>query len=77
MSRGAAEGDAMRQSNRKLLGTVALIALLIVYPLAVIAIGGNWLAALPWWAVIGLVVVAAAIWLYPASRLVRWMAKPD
>jgi len=67
----------MQQRARKLLGMLALVALLIVYPLAVVALGANWIASLPWWGAIGAVIVAAIVWLYPASRLVRWMAKPD
>lgn len=67
----------MRQSARKLWGTIGFIVLIVGYPLAVMAICGNWLAAIPWWASIGIVMVAAAIWLYPAMALIRWMARAD
>jgi hypothetical protein len=67
----------MRQSARKLWGTVGLIVLMVVYPLA-IAVGlGGWLATLPWWGTIVVVIIAAGIWLYPAMRLIGWMSRPD
>jgi uncharacterized membrane protein YdcZ (DUF606 family) len=67
----------MRQSIRKLWGTVGFIVLIVVYPLAVVSVGANWIASLPWWGSLGVVVVVAAIWLFPAMGLVRWMARPD
>jgi Protein of unknown function (DUF2842) len=67
----------MRQSNRKLVGTFAILATLIVYPLAVMEIYATWLSGLPWWGAIAVLAAAGLIWFYPASWLVRWMATPD
>jgi hypothetical protein len=67
----------MSQSTRKLWGTVGFIVLIVVYPLAVMALCANWIGTLPWWAALGVVIVAAAIWLYPAMRLIGWMSRPD
>lgn len=67
----------MHQSTRKLWGTVGFIVLVVAYPLAVAVLLGNWLAMLPWWGTIAVVIVAAGVWLYPAMWLVRWMARPD
>ena len=67
----------MRQSIRKPLGTFAIIALLIVYPLVVMEIYVTWLMALPWWAAILTLAIAGICWFFPAAWLVRWMARPD
>ena len=67
----------MRQSTRKLWGTVGLIVLIVVYPLAVAVLLGSWLAGLPWWGAIVMVIIAAGIWLYPAMGIIRWMSRPD
>ncbi len=67
----------MRQRVRKLWGLLAIIALLIVYPLAVMEIYVTWMMALPWWGAIAVLAVAGLLWFYPASWVVRWMSKPD
>jgi hypothetical protein len=67
----------MRQSTRKLWGTVGFIVLIVTYPLAVAVLLGGWLASLPWWGAIAAVILAAAIWLYPAMGIIRWMSRPD
>ena len=67
----------MRQSTRKLWGTVGFIVLIVIYPLAIAVLLGSWLASLPWWVTIGVVIIAAAVWLYPAMVLIRWMSRGD
>jgi hypothetical protein len=37
----------------------------------------SYMMALPWWGAIGVLCVAGLLWFYPASWVVRWMAKPD
>ena len=67
----------MRQRVRKLWGTLAIIALLIVYPLAVMELYVSTLTGLPWWGSIVVLCLAGLLWFYPASWVVRWMSKPD
>ena len=67
----------MRQSTRKLLGTVGIIVLLIVYPLAIMELYATYLMGLPWWGAIPVFAVLGALWFVPASWVVRWMSKPD
>jgi len=67
----------MQQKVRKLWGTVAIIALLIVYPLAVMEIFVNTMIGLPWWGTIAVLCIAGLAWFFPASWVVRWMSKPD
>lgn len=66
----------MTQSQRKLAGTVALMLLLIAYPLAVAAWLGAWLASLPWWGSIPIFAVLGLLWFVPAAWVIRWMAAP-
>ena len=67
----------MPQRTRKLLGTVAIVILLIAYPLAVMEIYATWFSALPWWGAILVLCAAGLLWFYPASVVVRWMSAPD
>ena len=63
----------MQQKTRKLWGTVAIIALLIVYPLAVMQVYVTTMMGLPWWGAIVVLCIAGLLWFYPASWVVRWM----
>jgi len=65
------------QRSRKLLGTLGLIGLIVVYCVAVMAVYLNLLGGQPWWVLIGFFAVAGLVWFFPASWLVRWMARPD
>jgi hypothetical protein len=62
---------------RKLIGTVALLALVVVWALVAMAIAQPVLAAAN-----GLVagiyyVVAGLGWVLPAMPLIKWMSRPD
>ena len=67
----------MQQRARKLWGTLAIIATLIVYPLLVMEIYVSALMGLPWWGAILVLAIAGGLWFYPASWLIRWMSRPD
>lgn len=67
----------MTQRTRKLWGTLAIIALLIVYPLAVMELFATTMMGLPSWGAITVLCVAGLLWFFPASWIVRWMSKPD
>jgi RsiW-degrading membrane proteinase PrsW (M82 family) len=68
---------ALTQRNRKLVGMLGLIALIVVYAIAVMAIYINLLAGQPWWVLITFFAVAGLMWFFPAAWVIRWMAKPD
>jgi hypothetical protein len=62
---------------RKFVGTIALLALVVVWSLL-----GMTIAQTPWLAASGLYqaifyVVAGLGWVLPAMPIVSWMAKPD
>jgi hypothetical protein len=67
----------MKMRQRKLLGTVILLVLVIVWSLLAMA-----LAQAPWIAASRLIqfvyyVVAGLGWVLPAMPIIAWMARPD
>jgi len=67
----------MKIRTRKLIGTVGLLVLVIVWSLAGMAV-----AQMPWLAVSQLAqgvfyVVAGIGWIVPAIPLIAWMSRPD
>jgi Protein of unknown function (DUF2842) len=68
---------AMTIRTRKLIGTIALLVLVVVWSLL-----GMTVAQTPWLASSGLLqalfyVVAGIAWVLPAMPIVSWMARPD
>jgi hypothetical protein len=67
----------MRIRTRKLLGTIALLVLVVVWSLL-----GMTVAQTPWLANSGLLqaafyVVAGLGWVLPAMPIISWMTRPD
>jgi hypothetical protein len=63
--------------TRKLLGTIALLVLVVVWSLTGMAV-----AQMPWLAASGLAqamfyVIAGLGWVLPAMPIVSWMSRPD
>ena len=67
----------MTRKTRSLLGTVGIIVVTIVYPVAVAVLLGDWLASIPAWVSIPIFAVLGALWCLPMAVLIRWMARPD
>ena len=68
----------MTQRKRKLIGTIALLTLIVVYALLALAVAivlqvrdANKVAELIYY------VVAGLLWVVPAAWLISWMQKPD
>ena len=68
----------MTQRKRKLIGTIALLALIMVYALLALAVAivlqvrdANKIAELIYY------VVAGLLWVVPAGWLISWMQRPD
>ena len=68
----------MTQRKRKLIGTIALLALIVVYALLALAVAivlqvrdANKIAELIYY------VVAGLLWVLPAGWLITWMQRPD
>ena len=67
----------MTRKTRGLLGTFAIIGLLIAYPLIIAALFGETLARVPGWASILAFAVLGILWFVPAAFVIRWMSRPD
>ncbi len=67
----------MRKSVRKLIGTVVLLALIIVYALLAMAIAEGRIRDAPALVQTVVYIVLGLAWVLPAMPLIRWMEKPD
>lgn len=67
----------MRQRMRKLTGTMLLLLSIVLYSAVAMAVYLGPLVGAPWWVLIGYFAVAGGLWFFPASWIIRWMAKPD
>ncbi|MCC0021350.1 MAG: DUF2842 domain-containing protein [Nitratireductor sp.] len=67
----------MPQTLRKLIGTVLLVALVVIYSLVATTIASAKLAESPWWVHTLYFFVTGILWIVPAMFLVSWMLKPD
>ncbi|HZY69052.1 MAG TPA: DUF2842 domain-containing protein [Devosia sp.] len=67
----------MTRRTRSLIGTIAIIVLLIAYPVAVASLFAESLAQLPGWANIPLFALLGMLWFLPAAVVIRWMSRPD
>ena len=67
----------MTVRTRKLLGTVALLAFLVLYTWAAVAIGSGRITDAPALAQFAYFLLAGLLWVIPAGLLIRWMQRPD
>lgn len=67
----------MPQRLRKLVGTLVLVAFLVVYSLFAMAIGATRFADAGFWGQLAFFVVAGLAWLVPAMAIIWWMQRPD
>ena len=67
----------MRKKTRKLIGTVALLTIVICYAFIAMALAEGHILAAPK----ALQVVAYAllgfVWIFPCMPVIRWMERPD
>ena len=63
--------------TRKLVGAVALLALVIVWGLLAMALAQSVLTNINGWVATIYYVVAGLGWVLPAMPLISWMARPD
>lgn len=66
----------MSNSTRRLIGTVALLALVMVWALLAMALAQSALTNINGWVAGIYYVVAGLGWVLPAMPLISWMAKP-
>jgi uncharacterized protein DUF2842 len=63
--------------TRKLVGAVALLALVIFWGLLAMALAQSVLTSINGWVATIYYIVAGLGWVLPAMPLISWMAKPD
>lgn len=63
--------------TRKLVGTVSLLALVIIWGLLAMALAQSVLTDINGWIAAIYYVVAGLGWVLPAMPLISWMAKPE
>ena len=67
----------MKQRMRKLTGTLLLLLSIVLYSAVAMAVYAGLLVGAEWWVLIIYFAVAGSLWFFPASWIIRWMAKPD
>ena len=67
----------MSVSLRKLIGTVLLVALVILYALVATTIAAARLSDSPGWVHLIYFLVTGVLWVLPGLAIVSWMLKPD
>lgn len=67
----------MTQSNRKLVGIVLTLLVLLVYVGLATAIYVVFLTHLGQWLLLAYFAVAGLGWAIPVGFIIRWMARPD
>jgi Protein of unknown function (DUF2842) len=63
--------------KRKLIGTVALIVLVVVWSLLAMALAQSVLTSISGLVAAVYYVVAGLGWVLPAMPLIKWMSRPD
>lgn len=67
----------MRQSYRKLIGTVGIVAVATIYAVLATTVAAARLADYGWVAHLLYFFLTGFLWIVPALFLVNWMMKPD
>lgn len=67
----------MSQNFRKLIGTILLMVLVVVYALVATAIATATLAQSSAWVHLAYFLLTGVLWVVPAMFIVSWMLKPD
>ncbi|MDX3928677.1 MAG: DUF2842 domain-containing protein [Shinella sp.] len=61
---------------RKLIGTVLIIILVLVYALVATTVASALLGASPWWIHLAYFLFTGILWIVPAMLIIKWMEKP-
>jgi hypothetical protein len=67
----------MKIRQRKFIGTVAMIAFLVVYALIAMALGGRYVVGYGQAVELPAFILLGVGWIPFAMVLIRWMSKPD
>lgn len=67
----------MTQRSRKAIGTIAIVAFIIVYALLAMAAGGELAVGRGMAVELIFYIVAGSLWLPVVMYIIRWMVRPD
>lgn len=67
----------MKQRTRKAIGTLFVVAFIIVYALVMMAVGGELAVGRGLAVELPFYIVAGLLWLPVVMTIIRWMSKPD
>jgi RsiW-degrading membrane proteinase PrsW (M82 family) len=70
------ESSQMPVRLRKLIGTILIIILVVVYALAAVTFASLLLGASPWWVHLLYFLFTGLLWILPAMLIIKWMEKP-
>lgn len=62
---------------RKLIGTVILVVIVVLYSLIAMALAVRLLPGTPWWVQTLFFAVGGLLWIAPSMLVIRWMVRPD
>ncbi len=71
------ETSGLKLRTRKFIGTVATIVFLIIYSLAAMAVGGQWIVGRGLFVELPFYILAGLLWLPVVMAIVKWMSRPD
>jgi hypothetical protein len=69
-------GPFMPPRLRKLVGTILIIILVLVYALVATTIASLTLGTSPWWVHMLYFLFSGLLWILPAMLIIKWMEKP-
>lgn len=67
----------MKQRTRKAIGTLSVVAFIILYSLVMMAVGGELAVGNGLAVEIIFYALAGFLWLPPVMMIIRWMVRPD
>lgn len=65
----------MQNSGRKFIGTILLVALVVIYALVATAVATARLGDSPWWVHALYFLVTGVLWIVPAMAIISWMLR--
>lgn len=67
----------MTQSTRKLIGTILVLLSIVAWSAVIMWIYMSFLGGAAWWLLIVFFALVGMAWFFPATWIIRWMARPD
>ncbi|QRM54974.1 DUF2842 domain-containing protein [Sinorhizobium sp. BG8] len=61
---------------RKLIGTILIIILVLLYALIATTVAAATLGSSPWWIHLAYFLFTGILWVLPAMLIIKWMEKP-